>query len=131
MMQEENYFLFKNLCARLPYRVRAREDDDPSFTIIGYDGVDFTDSDGWEHRIGSFKPYLRRMSSMTDKEKIEFNKLVNLVEERCINAYGKGGYTLAFIDLNNWLNSHHFDYCGFIDKGLALEAKEGMYEISY
>ena len=29
-----------------------------------------------------------------------------------------------FID---WLNQHHFDYRGLIEKGLALEAPEGMY----
>jgi hypothetical protein len=29
----------------------------------------------------------------------------------------------------DWLNSHHFDYRGLIEKGLALEAKEGMYNI--
>lgn len=26
-----------------------------------------------------------------------------------------------------FLNSHHFDYHGLIEKGLALEAPEGMY----
>jgi hypothetical protein len=26
------------------------------------------------------------------------------------------------------LNRHHFDYNGLIDKGLALEAPEGMYK---
>jgi hypothetical protein len=33
---------------------------------------------------------------------------------------------LAIID---WLNSHHFDYRGLIEKRLAFEAPEGMYEI--
>ena len=74
------------------------------------------------------KPYLRPMSSMTEEEKKEFGKLINLVEERCINAYGKGGYTLAFTELNDWLNKHHFDYRGLIEKGLALVAPEGMYK---
>ena len=27
----------------------------------------------------------------------------------------------------DYLISHHFDYCGLIEKGLALEAPEGMY----
>ena len=27
----------------------------------------------------------------------------------------------------DWLNKHHFDYRGLIEKGLALEAPEGMY----
>lgn len=33
--------------------------------------------------------------------------------------------TLSEID---WLNSHHFDYRGLIEKGLALEAPEDMYK---
>jgi hypothetical protein len=74
------------------------------------------------------KPYLRRMSSMTESEQTEFNELMHGVEERCINAYGKGGYTLAFTKLNDWLNEHHFDYRGLIDKGLANEALADMYK---
>ena len=27
-----------------------------------------------------------------------------------------------------WLNEHHFDYRGLIERGLALAAPEGMYE---
>ena len=27
----------------------------------------------------------------------------------------------------DWLNAHHFDYRGLIEKGLAIEALEGMY----
>ena len=28
----------------------------------------------------------------------------------------------------DWLNAHHFDYRGLIEKGLALEAPKGMYK---
>jgi hypothetical protein len=34
------------------------------------------------------------------------------------------GYTI----LVDWLNEHHFDYRGLIEKGLALEAPEDMYK---
>ena len=27
----------------------------------------------------------------------------------------------------DWLNKHHFDYRGLIEKGLALKAPKGMY----
>jgi hypothetical protein len=29
----------------------------------------------------------------------------------------------------DWLNAHHFDYRGLIEKGLALEAPKGMYKL--
>ena len=32
-------------------------------------------------------------------------------------------------DYVDWLNEHHFDYRGLIEKGLALEAPEDMYKI--
>lgn len=31
-------------------------------------------------------------------------------------------------DAIDWLNARHFDYRGLIEKGLALEAPEGMYK---
>jgi hypothetical protein len=33
-----------------------------------------------------------------------------------------------FSEIYDWLNAHHFDYCGLIEKGLALEAPEEMYK---
>ena len=32
-------------------------------------------------------------------------------------------------NLIDWLNKHNFDYRGLIEKGLALEAPEGMYNL--
>ena len=55
------------------------------------------------------------MSSMTNKERKESNK-INLPYGERITAYF------------DFLNSHHFDYRGLIEKGLALEATEGMYK---
>ena len=30
--------------------------------------------------------------------------------------------------ISDWLNAHHLDYRGLIEKGLALEAPEGIYK---
>ena len=38
-------------------------------------------------------------------------------------------YPIAAVNMINWLNKHHFDYCGLIEKGLALKAPEDMYKI--
>jgi len=72
------------------------------------------------------KPYLRPMSSMTEEEKKEYNSVVfkhefyNGDEENIL-------YYEDFDYLMDWLNAHHFDYRGLIEKGLAIEAPEGMY----
>jgi len=81
------------------------------------------------------KPYLRPMSSMTEEEKKEFSVFgfevidhINANRDECpkyqvIEVFNFSGIT----EITDWLNKHHFDYRGLIEKGLALEAPEGMY----
>ena len=56
------------------------------------------------------------MSSMTDEEEKEY--------ESCFQSDDTTAATL----LVDFYNKHHFDYRGLIEKGLALEAPEGMYK---
>ena len=92
--------------------------------------------DMWEN-MQDVKPYLRPMSSMTEDEDCEIDKideessriffddLHNRAEQ-----YGREnlkGFLPDYPTLD-YLNSHHVDYRGLIEKGLALEASEGMYE---
>ena len=57
------------------------------------------------------------MPSMTKEEVKEY-------EHTMIPLDYYDGYT---IDTFDWLNAHHFDYRNLIEKGLAIEAPEGMY----
>ena len=138
MTQEDKQLLLKDLAARVPYGIMVEQTLFPPSLADKEQRLKSVQANNvvqlyWYKYINEFvpihciKPYLRPMSSMTEEEKKEFNSLINGVEERCINAYGKGGYTLAFIEVNDWLNAHHFDYRGLIEKGLALEAPEEMY----
>ena len=68
-------------------------------------------------RLEDCKPYLRPMSSMTEEEISCYQAFFN---------YDGVEYPEEYID---WLNEHHLDYRGLIEKGLALEAPEGMYNI--
>ena len=73
-------------------------------------------------RLEDCKPYLRPLSSMTEEEIKEFSVLgvgIHLFKGPLIPSY----------DTLDWLNAHHLDYRGLIEKGLALEAPEGMYNI--
>ena len=65
------------------------------------------------------KPYLRPISSITEEEKEYFG----------IPFTSEGLVTLTdTVECMDWLNAHHFDYRGLIEKGLALEAPKGMYK---
>ena len=76
--------------------------------------------------IEFIKPYLRPLSSMTNEEQKEF------VQFHCVTLCPVVIDEMLTLDnesnMFDWLNSHHFDYRGLIEKGLALEVPEGMYE---
>lgn len=117
--EEKKELLLKDLSARLLYGVICtdnRHGDSRVFNIdIEDESVYYTDFDEYG-LIENCKPYLRPMSSMTKVEREEFCK----VYEQCIKGVPN--------NLVDFYNSHHFDYRGLIEKGLALEAPENMYE---
>jgi len=106
MTQEEKQLLLKDLCERLPYGVKMTD---------GVDTYRLTSPFLYKYIEMELKPYLRPMSTMTEEEKDEFYKTYDW-------DYGVQGTPF------DWLNAHHFDYRGLIDKGLALEAPEDMYK---
>ena len=116
MTKEDKQLLLKDLCARIPYRtfvcLNPGAYNKPETCILtGVHGEKVhlnVDSDPF--RVDHIKPYLRPMSSMTEEEKEEY-----------INTF------IAMWDAVDWLNAHHFDFRGLIEKGLALEAPDGMY----
>ena len=145
MAQEERELLHKDLCARLPYGVMVKAQykdgegwkiDDRKLLGLYTNGQVYLDC--VYANIENIKPYLRPMSSMTEEEKEEFHKLkqfsvtvvmpngVSLLKPTYIVDLEEDGDGLNH--LYNWLNTHHFDYRGLIEKGLALEAPEGMYK---
>jgi len=84
------------------------------------------------------KPYLRPLSDMTEEEKKEIGKeyVFAICGDSIRIAYHSEGYwdldtdtwSNDYLDLIEWLNSHHFDYRGLIKKGLALVAPKDMYQ---
>lgn len=50
-----------------------------------------------------------------------------MTPDGCVEDIGVYG-AIHSIPVIDWLNAHHFDYRGLIEKGLALEALEGMYD---
>ena len=147
MREEEKKLLLLDICARLPYdvniidgqykeegRLTGVEDlNDYSFYVYIYQ-----DKEGFSTtlNIDEFKMYLRPMSSMTEDEKQEMHRLLSPTGTATYQNTGIATPLSHFGDfipyeymarVLNWLNAHHFDYDGLIEKGLALEAPEGMY----
>ena len=119
MTQEDKELLLKDLCARLPYnvicQVEFKENGKYNSKVMLLSGI-FTDEAYFTTKGGSiysteYKPYLFPMSSMTEEEKLMYEGLMIGTDNI--------SYMLDVID---WLNAHHFDYRGLIDKSLALDA---------
>lgn len=121
MTQEDKKLLLKDLTARLLYGVKVCLYKKETCILMGIDGNEvYLNVDSDSFYVENIKPYLRPMSSMTEDEKKEFSLLgvgIHLFKGPLIPSY----------DTLDWLNAHHFDYRGLIEKGLALEALEGMY----
>jgi len=124
MKQKYKKILIVDLCSRTPYRVKVSLIHKGEILIGTLDAVYPTDDrvivDNLSKaiapidvRVGGFlidrdkvKPYLRPMSSMTEKEEEEYESLVAWHES---------------YEIVDWLNAHHFDYRGLIPLGLAID----------
>ena len=134
MTQEEKQLLLIDLCARLPHGVVIEITSDGGMVEASYDmKLDAELLADLLHSEDDFKPYLRPLESMTEEEK------------KIMSSYGfelipyDTGYTgfanienyideVSFRFMEEFLNSHHFDYRGLIPMGIAFEAPEGMYK---
>ena len=139
MTNEEKQLLIKDLSARLPYGVKLLYNSNSIAKIkdrieilrgiiIGYTiwfetNYNHSEYDSTSGSYGHFKPYLRPMSSMTEEEINEFI----LISDTVLWIGNKRSTCILSLEQMDWFNTHHFDYRGLIEKGLALPAPEGMY----
>lgn len=118
VIRKNKKLLLQDLSARLPYGVVVKIDyGDIHYGLVVLNRLDV------EKKIAIFnfdvpieycKPYLRPMSSMTEEEREEYHKL-------CDKYYDIYFDSVESID---WLNAHHFDYRGLIERGLAIQVTE-------
>lgn len=124
MAPEDKELLLKDLCARIPYWVKVKvryfyEYEDGTFKR--YNEIKYFDAEildlliSGDRSLDDIKPYLRPMSSQTSEEREELN---NILE------YQYYSDDSCMCEASDWLNAHHFDYRGLIEKGLAIEVTE-------
>ncbi len=146
MTQEEKVLLLKDLAGRLSYGVMCHyncvaeydtvviqkancvnklEGIIPFNGQIGY----MVGGDKVNALSGDIKPYLRPLSSMTEEEKEELSHLLpkdwSVEIDKLNNFYFDMSPSIfmeidVFLNIIDWLNAHHFDYRGLIEKGLAI-----------
>ena len=133
MTREDKELLIKDLCARLPYGIKfLREswnfETDQELLVI--EVLEDIDKDGYinntkVYKVEDIKPYLFPLSSMTEEQEKEYDILRDSVPTY---HYEFGDVIVDDMKLcDNWksidyLNAHHFDYRGLIEKGLAIDA---------
>lgn len=130
MTQEDKKLLLIDLCARLPYGVKASYSYFYEMTIKSINVHHMTAeliNEGHKFvavPIEDFKPYLRPLSSMTEEERKEYQD----IEE----TYQASFYPTYCHTLIDWLNKKMFAYRtingkNMFELGLALVAPKGMY----
>ena len=117
MTQEDKELLLKDLCARLPYGVRYKHlawDDEHgenyiavqiySINLSGYVSNYYDDVSDY---IDNVRPYLFPLSSISNRTLEMFDEWSDSKTSHVIMEF---------------YNSHHIDYRGLIEKGLAIDA---------
>ena len=152
MTQEDKELLLNDLCGRLPNGVIGRCEIDASydtsfdtiFQIHKFDAevygiredlllvnplIEDNDEQTFAEEevadgvvILDFTPYLFPMSSMTEEQKKEYEKVCELDTEILSKHPMDGTPFPALYNSQDWLNKNHFDYRGLIPMGLALDA---------
>lgn len=123
MEQKDKELLLKYLCMALPYGVVIQITSDGGMSEVSYNiRLDVELLADLLHTEDDFKPYLRPLSSMTKEEEKELYEQIYKAKPY---SDGKSYNVYEVIGLDiNYLNAHHFDYFGLIEKGGAIEVTE-------
>lgn len=125
MTQEEKELVITDLCGRLPYGLIIKCNDEFRQSKEKLVSIDVGNGlINYDWRLTDIKPYLRLWTSMTEKE-------INEIQTILGGAFADTEmYTISILGtqpLFKYLNKKMIDYRGLIEKGLAIEAPESMY----
>lgn len=147
MTQENKELLLKELCARLPYDVKAYVKNWSKLDRTYYEGVYIvksacpslntvlacSDKGSVEVIVGyddyEIKPYLLPLSSMTEEQLFEVQEILGKneikIEDGFLRIVDSDRNTISYLEIHallNWFYKNHFDIYGLIPMGLANDA---------
>lgn len=125
MTQEDKEILLKDICARLPYSVKANyygaEEERECIDVI--EGVYPFDNEiaigQYGLKVEAIKPYLFPLSSMTEEQKEVYCQL-----QQKVIYNSEGLVTEDVMNYVNWCYENHLDINDLIPKGLVIDATE-------
>lgn len=136
MEQKDEELLLKDLCTRLLHNIKAHHPYFGTVEIVEIHEHSIGFKTVKEGRFGLvdvsvIKPYLRKLSSMTEEDCISLSRDTSL-NIRASNGdiyfpHTEDNTLFNWNKVFDWLNANHFDYRGLIPMGFAIEAPEGMY----
>ena len=138
MKQEHKELLLKDICARLPYGIKASyygvEEECETWDEI--EGITLDEDFGGYVDIGQYslpieriKPYLFPLSSMTREQLFEVQEILGKneieIEDGFLNIVDSDRNVIPYLEilvLLEWFYKNHFDVYGLIPMELALDA---------
>ena len=136
-LENANSQILNELSARLPFGVKIHckwygyREDNPTEDIGILTDVDTVKGEILVKRLNqttqfpynrcgcTVKPYLRSLTKMTAEEEKEYDRLFPY--DNCLSPRNVH-------EIVEWYYKHHIDFYCWIEKGLALEAPDGMYD---
>lgn len=138
MKQEPQELLLKDICARLPYGIKASyygvEEERETWDEI--EGITLDEDFGGYVDIGQYslpieriKPYLFPLSSMTSEQLFEVQEILRRneieIEDGFLHIVDSDRNVITYLEilaLLEWFYKNHFDVYGLIPMGLAIDA---------
>ena len=120
MTKEQEDLLWKDLCTRLPYKVKFKvkyqDDTWRLFVIYKYGKIYVIGAGGYpiEVNFTDCQPYLFPLSSMSEKQSKEYHELIG-------GMFGTSAL-INFEILEDFFHKNHLDYRGLIPMRLAIDA---------
>lgn len=125
-MNDYKDLLFTDICARLKYNVKAKYQCFHIHSVQGLTKAGLVILSNETNKlittdIKNIRLFLFPLSSMTEEQKIEYRKVCELDTEILSKHPMDETPFPALYNSQDWLNAHHFDYRGLINKGLAID----------